>query len=365
MSTTLKTLISRVSIKEAIELASIVYQGSRLFCLLGKGGTGKTSIGKRIGEEIGATRTMVLNLSGSSPMEALGYGIPDSSSRDLWFSCPETYPTKERVGSEKILVILDEFPDWDPAVQSLCRSIFDPHGEEAKIGTHVFGKNVKFMVTGNQSKDGSSKSSPLSQPQVERQFTYVLEPSLEEWVQWMTDRGYGDSPVLTYLDLANGLEGVDHFNPPIDRKKAQESAPHPCPRTWEGVVEVLPLASTSRMQSLLLEGAVGIEAGTACMSFLNTVSTMLPVYKKIRAGHEVMVDYSPSDQYGLIHCGLRNVLKESAKDPEAEVAGGSVDWFTDRFLLPAKAEIGQWGYSASVRNGLPLNYHSCHETLKG
>ena len=358
-----KTMISEISVAQAAAIAAIVYQTNRFFCLLGKGGTGKTSIASSvIAPAIDAERTQVLNLSGSSPMEALGYGIPDASTRDLWFSCPENFPTKERVGNEKILLVLDEFPDWDVAVQSLFRSCFDPHGGSAKIGTHELGPNVKIMITGNRRKDGSSKSAVLSAPQVERQFTYVLEPTLDEWTQWVTDQGFGHSPILTFLDLANGLEGVDHFNPEIGR---WDGAPHPCPRTWDAAIRAVDQTSDLALQSLLLEGSVGVEAGAAAMSFLNTVATMLPVYKRIRSGQEVISDYSPSDQYGLVHCALRNVLKETASDPEAEVAGGAVDWCADRFLLSAKAEIGCWGYAASVRNGLPLDKHSCHVTLKG
>ena len=366
--------IRKLSVAEVGAVAPITYQTNRFFCLLGKGGTGKTSIASTvIAPAIGASRTIILNFSGSSPMEVLGYGIPDAKTRDLWFSCPETLPTRERVGDEKILLVLDEMTDWDLAVQSLFKSCFDPIDGEAKIGSHVLGKNVKIMVTGNRRQDGSSKSSVLSAPQVERQFTYILEPTLDEWVQWVVDQGYGDSAILTYLDMANGLEGVDHFNPMIG---TWDGAPHPCPRTWDAAIQSVSLTPDQNLQSILLEGSVGIEAGSACMSFLNTIATMLPVYKRIRDGVEEMaldsdgVERTPQDQYGLVHCGLRNLLKESASDPEAAVVEDSagnteIDWFVDKFLLAGKNEIGEWGYSATKRNGVPINNHPKRERLQG
>ena len=353
--------IRKISVSQVGDLANITYQTNRFFCLLGKGGTGKTSIASTVvAPAIGADHTQILNFSGSSPMEVLGYGIPDAKTKDLWFSCPENLPTRERVGNEKRLLVLDEFTDWDLAVQSLCRSIFDPVNGEAKIGTHVLGNNVKVMITGNRRQDGSNKSAVLSAPQTERQFTYILEPTLDEWVQWITDEGYGTSAILTYLDMANGLEGVDHFNPTIG---TWDGSPHPCPRTWDAAIRSVSLTNDSDLQSLLLDGSVGLDAGSACMSFLNTVATMLPVYKRVRAGEANMDDYSPTDQYGLIHCGLRNLIKETADAPEAHVVGREVDWFTDNFIAPAKAEIGSWGYDASRNNGVPLDLHPIKQVI--
>ena len=44
---------------------------------------------------------------------------------------------------------------------------------------------------------------------------------------------------------------------------------------------------------------------------------------------------------------------------------GDVDWFVDRFLLPATKEIARAGYHAAINVGIPLKEHPKNAELKG
>jgi hypothetical protein len=142
--------------------------------LFGQGGIGKTTLFKRnIAPALGidADDVDIINLSGSAPQDAIGYGVPPrdgSNSRDMWFAAPPQWPTVDRVGSTRKLLVLDEFPNWDPEIRSLCRSLFNPFGEAATIGTHVLGPNVVIGLTGNMRSHGSAGSGLLDAPIVER-----------------------------------------------------------------------------------------------------------------------------------------------------------------------------------------------------
>ena len=346
------------SISQLTALARIAFASNRFLAIYGKGGIGKTTIPKSIiAPALGFDETWIVNLSGSGPQEAIGYGIPDSSTRDLWFSSPEQWPTAARVGDKRVLLVLDEYPEWDQAIQSLCRSLFNPHGSPM-IGTHELGKNVRIVVTGNRRTDGTRSAVPAA-PFVERCLSVCVEPTLDEWLDWAAAEGLAASPVYTFLRFANG-EGVDHFNP--DVPAPWDGSPHACPRAWEAACRI-DADEDPAMLSLALRGLVGEASGSAAYAFCQLVAAFLPKLAAIRAG-TASLPTDPSEQHALIHAAVRVARKESAADPEVAVASGSLDWLV-RLLVSASGELRQWGYTCATRNGIPLDQHSQRSAMQG
>jgi hypothetical protein len=354
------------SIKQLAALAKAAAASNRWLALFGKGGVGKTSVAKTIiapAMGIDPADVWIVNLSGSGPQEALGYGIPDSGSRDLWFSAPEQWPTTERVGSTPTLLVLDEFPEWDVQIQSLCRSLFQPDGGSPMIGTHKLGKNVRVMLTGNRRSDGTRSAVPAA-PIIERSMVFTINPTLDEWLEWAAIEGLAESPVYTFLKYANGVEGVDHFNP--DTPSPWDGSPHPCPRQWEAACRVATgdLLEEPALLSLSLRGLVGEASGSAAYAFCQTIASMLTKLIPIRNGDEKMPT-DRAEQYAISFAALRKAKQEVGSDPEAAVASGAVDWLVNNVICATTGEIRKWTYDSAVRNGIPLNQHPRRSAMQG
>lgn len=350
--------LATANISQLTALARIAFASNRFLAIYGKGGVGKTTIPKTIiAPALGFDETWIINLSGSQPADAIGYGIPDSTTRDMWFSCPEQFPTAKRVGKKRILLVLDEYPEWDLGIQSLCRSLFNPHGSP-KIGTHELGENVKIIVTGNRRSDGTRSAVPAA-PFVERCLSVCVEPSLDEWLEWAAAEDLAGSSVYAFLRFRNG-EGVDHFNP--DVPMPWDGSPHACPRAWEAACRIA-ADEDPAMLSLALRGLVGEASGSAAYAFTQLVAAFLPRLAAIRSGAEPLPS-DPSEQHALLHAAVRVARKEAGKDPEAAVASGALDWLA-RLIVSASGEIRAWAYTSATRNGIPLDQHPQRSAMQG
>ena len=357
--------LPKATTNQLADLASIAFESNRFLALYGKGGIGKTTIPKKvIAPALGFEETWIVNLSGAGPQEAAGYLIPDPATRDGWFSAPESWPTAKRVGDKKVLLVLDEYPEWDASVQSLCRSLFNPHGSPM-IGTHELGANVRIIVTGNRRADGSRSAVP-SAPFVERCLSVLVEPTLDEWLDWAAGEGLAESPVYTFLKFQSGeKDGVDHFNP--DVPQPWDGSPHACPRAWEAACRATNTATitgaASGFMSLVLEGLVGESAGRAAFAFCKLVGDLMPTLNAVRSGAEPM-PMDPASQQAVTHAALRIAKRETAADPEAAVASGSLDWLVN-LLAACRGEIRAYGFATALRCGLPLDQHPRWRELKG
>ena len=348
------------------------HDGTILF-VVGKGGDGKTTVAKEVvcpalglkgieGEDF-----FTINASGSNPSEVKGAGVPDMKTREMWFAQPTHWPTHARIGDSPCVLLLDELPEWDVALQSLCRSLFNPNGPRPMIGEHELSANTFIIVTGNRRMDGSRSAIP-SCPFVTRCTSVIWQPTLDEWLTWAAKKDYASSPVYTFLTY-NGLDQFgregDFFSPPVPQP--WDGSPQPCPREWEAccklTVEDAPEWSNDVLRKSI-QAKVGMEAGNACFAFMGTVAKQLPLLEKIKDGKADWPS-NEADQFALAHCALRQAKMDSGRDPEAAVASGSLDWLVERVLLPARNEITEWGFKTALAVGIPLDQHPRRVDLQG
>ena len=360
--------------EELGEHAQMCREDGTLMFLVGAGGDGKTTVTKEVvcpalgmkgieGEDF-----FSINASGSAPSEVKGTGVPDLETREMWFSNPSRWPTYKRVGDAPNVCLLDELPDWDMTVQSLTRSLFNPIGPRPMLGEHELSANTFFVVTGNRRMDGSRTSSMPTAPFVTRCTSLIWRPSLNEWLRWAGTKGYGTSPVYTFLTYNGndqfGREG-DFFSPPVPQP--WDGSPQPCPREWEACCKLTVKGApewTDRVLRKSIEGKVGKAAGKACFAFIQTVAKQLPKLEGIKKGTEELPT-NTAEQYALNHCALRQVSKDMGADPEAYVAAGNVDWLVERVMIPAQSEIREWSYRTARAVDIPLNLHPRRKDLQG
>lgn len=356
-----------VKIAQLAELARIAKASRRFLALYGKGGVGKTSVARSIiapALDVAPEDVWIVNLSGSGPQEATGYLIPDSATRDGWFSVPECWPTAKRIGDDRpVLLVLDEYPEWDASIQSLCRSLFDPSGGAPKIGVHELASGVQIVVTGNRRADGSRSAVP-SAPFVERCLSVLVQPTLDEWLDWAAINGLAASPVYPFLKFQGGdqhAQPVDHFNP--DVPTPWDGSPHPCPRAWEAACRATVGDLSPELAALAIEGLVGETAGRAAVAFIRLVGDLMPQLTAIRSGASAMPT-DPASQQAIAHAALRIAKKEAGADPEAAVASGALDWLVS-ILLAVRAEIRAYGYATAVACGIRLDQHPQRSAMQG
>jgi hypothetical protein len=356
--------INPVRPSDILPLAAFVQTTNRFLFILGSGGVGKTSIltqevGPALGREV-----WYVNLNGLGPTEVTGYGkiLPDSP--DMLFSEPSIWPTKRRVGDKPVLVVLDEFPDYDPYVQALARSLFPASGSPM-IGPHELGSDVLFVLLGNRKADGVRGSKMEDAPLTERCYKVTLTSNLGDWLDWVDTRpgltGLGSHiPAFLKFGTTSG-DGLDMFHPPV--ASPYDGQPHPCPRSWESAMLAEPVRATDkRLHNILVRGCVGDRAASAYMGFLSIIDK-LPDIQQLKADPgSFKVPEDPSMQYALVSACLATAIR-GVKDVAIAVHSGGFDWLVT-LLLQCRGDICSYGARSAVRRGIPLDEHSkSHELI--
>lgn len=346
---------------ELLPLAELTFKTNRFLFVKGQGGGGKTSIlSNEVGPALGR-EVWLVNLAGQGPQEVIGYGRPMPNG-DMEFSAPSIWPTVARVAERPVLLILDEFPDYDPEVRALLRGLFPASGARY-VGPHKLGPNVAVAVTGNRRADGT-RSAVEDAPFTERCVSVELAPSVEDWLTYydsrpeLRDSGSFVPAFLQYGVCHSDKGSADHFNPPIAQPYLGE--PHPCPRTWEAVV----LAESARRSQpsvyrALVAGSVGRDTAAAYFGFMAHVDR-LPDVAAIKRGDPYTMPTDPAGQFALVNACLGQL--KSSDNAGADVAGGTFDWFVD-LLLAARGDIRVFGALSAVRRGIPLDCHSKSNSL--
>ena len=349
--------INPVAPNELIDLAQVALAADAFLYIVGSGGAGKTSIVMHDIAPALKRRPYYVNLCGQGPQEVIGYGLPQSNG-DMKFAAPDIWPTFDRVGDEPILLFLDEFPDYDPAVRALLRSLYPASGSRY-VGPHKLGSDVFIVVAGNRRQDGT-KAQVEDAPFTNRCVKCTIEPSIPAWLDWY-DKQAGlkaaGSHVPAFLKFGNGEavgSGTDYFNPPI--AQPYDGAPHPTPRSWEKVCLAEPIRKTSPQTFLkFAKGTVGDRAALAYCAFLQHVDH-LPDIGKLKADPDSYnVPSDPATQYALVSACL-NTATSGVRDIPAAVHAGGFDWLVS-LLLRCRGDIREYGARSAVRRGIPLDEH--------
>lgn len=346
-----------VKAKALTALARHTFNANRFLFVEGQGGVGKTSILVNETAPALGREPWLVNLSGQGPQECLGYGIPQKNG-DMLFSAPEIWPTEKRVGDKPVLLILDEFTNYDSQVQALLRGLFPASGFR-HVGPHKLGSNVAVAITGNR-RDHGNRGKVEDAPFTERSVKVCLEADLDSWFDWLEKAHPGlDSHVPAFLKFGTTTgDGLDHFCPPV--KLPYDGTPHPCPRTWEAVV-----LSEGLRQSLdtedneayraILRGSIGPDSAQAFLGFLAHVDSLpdIPAIKE-KGGKIDPID-SAEKQFALASA-ICTTAARGIDDLGAAVHKGEFDWVVE-CLTRLRGDIREFAATSMIRRGIPLHEH--------
>ena len=351
-----------------------IFAAARFLILIGRPGGGKSSVPHAIAA-ITSRRVMMLNFSGSGPCEVSGYGVPHEAPApengslfadlmkgkqyDMAFAAPDVLPLLRRVGDEPILLVLDEFTDWPPAIQSLFRGVFDT-GSGKMVGTHVLGTDVAVMITGNRKEDGSKLSSILPAPLVNRGTQYELDPNVTDWTNWFVKKyPESKSPVAAFLNYGQAqvnrkeLES-DFFCPPVTQP--WDGQPYPSPRGWEAVA-LMDGARTENRKSFarMVHGTVGDAAAVAFLAFA-AHADKVPNVAKLISG-EISLPTDGAEQYAWANAILIHALNQCPKDrAPVEVKKGGFDWLA-KLIKEMRGDIAAFVIGTAINSEIPMDTH--------
>lgn len=350
------TQINPVKPSDLTALAKATFATDRMLFISGSGGSGKTTIAcTTIAKETGRDVWLV-NLSGFGPQEVIGYGIPQQDG-DMKFAAPEIWPTEKRVGDKPVLLVLDELPDYDPAVRALLRGLYPASGSRY-VGPHKLGSNIAIVVTGNRRSDGT-RSAVEDAPFTERCVKVTIEPNVADWLDWydtqdrLTDT-CSHVPAFLMFGMTSGDRTRDHFSPPIELPYTGE--PHPTPRTWEAVVLAEPIRKLQpETYKQFVIGSIGERSALPYFAFVQQVDR-LPDLMALRSNYKsFVVPDSPAKQYELVS-GCLAVLLRGIDDPNIAVHSGDYDWLI-HILMNCRGDIREFGFRSAIRRGVPLDQH--------
>ena len=357
MNTVNTTAINPITPSELLGQARAALLINRFLMIVGSGGAGKTSmVCKHLGPQMGR-KVWEVNLNGSGPQETTGYLVPDSVTRDAWFSSPEIWPTLDRVGDEPVILFLDEVNDYDPQVRALLRSLYPASGNR-KVGSHVLGTNVLVVCATNRRCDGT-RSAVEDAPFTERCIKVTLEPTVNDWIEWYDSvpalaKSGSHVPTFLRFGTTSDSEKVDHFNPPVIMP--YDGVPHPCPRTWEAVALLEPLRKTEKeVYRKAVKGSIGDRAASAFFAFLQHVDK-IPDVDSLKADPDAYkVPDDAASQFALVSACLA-VATKGVKDIPIAVHSGGFDWLVS-LLLRCRGDIREFGSRSAERRGIPLSEH--------
>ena len=324
--------------------------------ILGGPGAGKTSLFHAIGDVLGipVERRRKVNFSGAAPSEVSGFAVPQVGGGRLKWDAPDWLPLASEVGDAPFLLLADEFSDWDGAVQSLFRGIYDPDGQP-HIGPHKLPAGLFVVLTGNRGAvDGSRNSRTISAPIVRRSLTLELVPDRDAVLTHFAAAGLGATAAWQFLNFASAEQAAAFFAPPVPAP--WDGAPFPTPAGWEAASRMEAIGDGTELHTAWT-GTLGDAAGQALWAFRQAIHRWAPSVAAIRSGAEIMNDSDPLKASAVTAAAVRIAVRETKADPRAAVAAGAVDWLVDLVLSRAGRERGEAGFKAALASGLPLDTH--------
>ena len=365
----------KVTVSQLLQDVAGIFSAARFLILVGRPGGAKTSLANPIGEITGR-EVWVLNFSGSGPCEVSGYGVPHEAPKsddemkhyDMAFAAPDVLPLLRRVGNKPIILVLDEFSDWPPAIQSLFRGVFDT-GHGKMVGTHQLGTDVAIMITGNTREHGSKLSAVIPAPVINRGVRYELDPNVADWQKWFANK-YSNSlsPVPAFLSYGqtqvNKEDGEhDHFCPPVPQP--WDGGAYPSPRAWEAVA----LFDDQRKENpasfaRMVRGTVGDAAADAFLAFA-AHATSIPEVDKLIAG-EIDFPEDAAEAYGMANAILIKARTQCPADESAnEMARGNFDWLAKLISGCPRRDLAKFMLGACNNYGIEVTQHKQLSELWG
>lgn len=235
--------------------------------ITGAPGGGKTSVVKQAAAQMGVPFKLI-HVPTLNPEDL---GVPKVDGEWLEFALTSRLPLEGSDCADEGIVILDELPQGDHAVQKTLANLL--------LEREVYGRKIKagwsFAATGNREKDRAGAGRVLSHL-YGRVTEIEYETSLDDFSVWALDNDVNPS-VIQYVRFKPNM--LHDFDPARNQ--------NPTPRGWKDVSDYLGVVSPAR-EFETFKGIVGEGAAAEYVGFLG-------IYRKLPNPDAVLMDPEGSE----------------------------------------------------------------------
>ena len=325
------------------------FNAGHALCLRGSPGIAKTAVIEQYAarNDLGC---VVMNLTASDPMDALGFLIPVKTDDGpvAHYSKPNWLTRIEESGEEQGILFLDELL----SAEHITVKAFAPLLSEKRIGEWLLPEGWVVWASGNRVQDKSGAMKMLVHAG-NRMNVIDVTPDLEAWCQWANDAGV--HPM--YIAYANARPGeVFNGEPPKDpdgQRLTPRSLVYAQDYHTGGQVEDDLALDLDPVTQSMIAGYIGQASTADLFGFFRTVDE-LPTIQEIIDNPETakLPDSMRMDaQYAAVQLCIHHADSETIdpifqyitrlnKELQASAAKQLIDK-TKGSLLNSKA-LGQW-----------------------
>lgn len=261
--------------------------------ILGRPGTGKTSIVQEVAKEM-QMELIMFHPTVDEPVDYKGYPTVINGTATFL-----PYDNLQRIieAKEPTIAFFDDFTHADIDVQkSIMQLIWGRNLNERKISKHV-----KFVFAGN-GLDDNSAANPLIEPIKQRMAAIIeMTVSSEEWVNWALENNI-NYKVIQYV----------RFDPSVLEKEYEYklSENSPSPRTLYFLSRIVDKWETfdENTKIALSCGAIGKEYGTKFIQFSSVYSEM-PKIDEVFESPQIIKKILSEGKMDLVYALCGNIIQ--------------------------------------------------------
>lgn len=171
-------MLEGYTFKQLKPLVKLCLQKGNSVLIFGHPGVGKSTLSAELAADF-ELPYRDMRIAQRDPAELGGMGFPNKETKTIdWFK-PDWFPTVPT------FIMLDEI---NSGVTKLHQSCLYQVMLDGGIGRHKFPKGTMVMGAGNLEEDNAIVT-PLSQALHNRCASFILRPSVEEWLVWAEGQG--------------------------------------------------------------------------------------------------------------------------------------------------------------------------------
>lgn len=325
------------------------FNSGRPMCLRGSPGISKTARIEQYCDrnELGC---VVLNLTASDPMDALGFLIPVKTDEGpiAQYSKPSWLARIEETGLEQGVLFLDEML----SAEHITQKAFAPLLSEGRVGEFHLPEGWVVWASGNRVQDKAGANKMLAHVG-NRMCVLDVTPDLESWCEWANDEGI--HPM--YIAYANARPGEvfagEAPKNPDEQRLTPRSLTFAHDFHTQGQVNADLSLDTDAVTQGMIAGYIGDASTADLFGFFKTVDE-LPTIEQVIASPDTakLPDSMRMDaQYAAVQLCVHHADSETIdpifqyitrlnKELQASAAKQLIDK-TKGSLLNSKA-LGQW-----------------------
>ncbi len=224
----------------------------------GPPGVGKSSLVREVAQDLGY-QYHIVDVPLLQPIDIIA-PVPNKESKKI-----EIFPNILFPLEGKVLICFEDLPHAKPFQMIPCMQIL----QDRRIGTFLFGEDIRFIATGNREEDLAGTNTVISTV-LNRVAHYELVANFEDWKKWFYLQNGLDERVVGFLTAF-----PDYFSEtPREGIKA-----FPTPRTWEKCARLIYGVSEEEEESLraYVASTVGGYVANAFMSWVKYLSGSDPI----------------------------------------------------------------------------------------